>query len=835
MADRRRRRKLASNDDSEDCSEESDEEQSGLRKSLTGSDGGDSEYESADEEELGDEEEEDDDELILMPDGLGVPGEDNKPLDDDEDRKNPQYIPKKGTFYEHDDRTAEDDAEKPVPEEPVVKKETGKKKVWKEDDRWNHDKFNEFDQAPKSREELIAIYGYDIRNEEGPPRARRRRRYGRGPNKYTRNWEDLDAYAKPTRGGTVRGGIGRGGNRSWTGSRKTLENEEEFPALNSSLQNSKQLMDDPQAEQNIPNSESPRTDQQRPIHDDQILGNTDGHKQLQPHQSPQQQHHQKNSIASPQVQDVRMENPGRGRGGRGRGRGAGRGNNRHNDDRSHNYQESRPAGRGGRGGHQQRPPQQHPSHGPREMEEITVDMKNISVSAQNREEQFRGKNRGGGNSDNRRNMVPPRLQESAAAAANAQGRGNRGGNASPGGDGSASRPKRYSSQRQRSIPDQPVPPFQQQPNYIDPAMEPGYQGGVYEGGSGNPSTSHSVTSPHSQMPLGGAPPSFVPPAFTSPPTFPPEPFLGRPPAPRPFPPVTQSPHLYGPPVAPPVAGPPVGAPPPLGAPPVGAPPVPGPPVTGPPFLPPENMINYGAHPGPHPGPLPGAAPLAGPHPPQFPPFQGFTPGTVSQPGEIYSNGVTYYNTQSQQHLPRINLPLQKRPKAAIPIVPPPERESRKEGGAAQDTAAGTRQDEQGPEHSEQELNPEVSNQEGENPKERHQEPEKAQEEAASVEKMEPAVSSSEASKDQQKDTKEEKSSKTVDNHLKDSEPEVATTKQESSEAKPSVDTPETAAVPEKEVQAPVVESKPAEEKASSEELQSPPPVSETPDTAVAAS
>ncbi|XP_042880054.1 protein CASC3-like isoform X3 [Penaeus japonicus] len=787
MADRRRRRKLASNDDSEDCSEESDDEQSGLRKSLTGSDGGDSEYESADEEELGDEEEEDDDELILMPDGLGVPGEDNKPLDDDEDRKNPQYIPKKGTFYEHDDRTAEDDAEKPVPEEPVVKKETAKKKVWKEDDRWNHDKFNEFDQAPKSREELIAIYGYDIRNEEGPPRARRRRRYGRGPNKYTRNWEDLDAYAKPTRGGTVRGGIGRGGNRSWTGSRKTLENDEEFPALNSSLQNSKQLMDDPQAEQNIPNSESPRTDQQRPIHDDQILGNTDGHKQQQPHQSPQQQHHQKNSIASPQIQDVRMENPGRGRGGRGRGRGAGRGNNRHNDERSHNYQDGRPAGRGGRGGHQQRPPQQHPSHGPRDMEELAVDMKNISVSAQNREEQFRGKNRGGGNSDNRRNMVPPRLQESAAAAASAQGRGNRGGNASPGGDGSASRPKRYSSQRQRSIPDQPVPPFQQQPNYIDPAMEP-------------------------------------------------EPFLGRPPAPRPFPPVTQSPHLYGPPVAPPVAGPPVGAPPPLGAPPVGAPPVPGPPVTGPPFLPPENMINYGAHPGPHPGPLPGAAPLAGPHPPQFPPFQGFTPGTVSQPGEIYSNGVTYYNTQSQQHIPRINLPLQKRPKAAIPIVPPPERESRKEGGAAQDAAGGTRQDEQGLEQSEQELNPEVAHQEADNPKEGHQEPEKIQEEPASVEKMEATVPSPEAPQDQQEDTKEKESSKTVDNHLEDSKPE-ATSQQETSEAKPPVDTPvtETAAVPEKEVKAPVVESKPAEQNTSSEELQSPPPVSETPDTAVAAS
>lgn len=34
--------------------------------------------------------------------------ETKKKVDDDEDRSNPQYIPKKGTFYEHDDRTAED-------------------------------------------------------------------------------------------------------------------------------------------------------------------------------------------------------------------------------------------------------------------------------------------------------------------------------------------------------------------------------------------------------------------------------------------------------------------------------------------------------------------------------------------------------------------------------------------------------------------------------------------------------------------------------------------------------------------------------------------------------
>lgn len=45
-------------------------------------------------------------------------------------------------------------------------------------EKWSHDRYNDSEQAPKSRSELIAIYGYDIRNEDGPPRARRRRRYG---------------------------------------------------------------------------------------------------------------------------------------------------------------------------------------------------------------------------------------------------------------------------------------------------------------------------------------------------------------------------------------------------------------------------------------------------------------------------------------------------------------------------------------------------------------------------------------------------------------------------------------------------------------------------------
>ncbi|KAJ3648053.1 hypothetical protein Zmor_019889 [Zophobas morio] len=98
-------------------------------------------------------------------------------VDDDEDKKNPQYIPKRGTFYEHDDRTIDDEANLNTAE--LEKDKEQKKKVWQDKkERWSHDRFNDSEQAPKSRSELVAIYGYDIRNEDGPPRARRRRRYG---------------------------------------------------------------------------------------------------------------------------------------------------------------------------------------------------------------------------------------------------------------------------------------------------------------------------------------------------------------------------------------------------------------------------------------------------------------------------------------------------------------------------------------------------------------------------------------------------------------------------------------------------------------------------------
>ena len=37
-------------------------------------------------------------------------------------------------------------------------------------DRWGHDLFDQEQQGPKSKDELVGLYGYDIRQEEGAPR-----------------------------------------------------------------------------------------------------------------------------------------------------------------------------------------------------------------------------------------------------------------------------------------------------------------------------------------------------------------------------------------------------------------------------------------------------------------------------------------------------------------------------------------------------------------------------------------------------------------------------------------------------------------------------------------
>lgn len=178
----------------------------------------------------------------------------DKELDFDEDKRNPQYIPKKGAFYQHDDRMVGDEEVSEVQEE---KKEDdkgsqkNKKKLWQDDGLWAHDMFNADEQSPKTKEELVATYGYDIRSETMPPRARRRRRYGRGPNKYQRNWEDEDAYsARPGfgRGGGTRGGHrgrgGHGGNPSFR--------DEDFPDLNAKPPSSEGVANRDRTEMHVP-------------------------------------------------------------------------------------------------------------------------------------------------------------------------------------------------------------------------------------------------------------------------------------------------------------------------------------------------------------------------------------------------------------------------------------------------------------------------------------------------------------------------------------------------------------------------------------------------------
>lgn len=43
-----------------------------------------------------------------------------------------------------------------------------KRKLWSDDKKWLHDRYDECAQMPKTREELISVYGYDIRDASRP-------------------------------------------------------------------------------------------------------------------------------------------------------------------------------------------------------------------------------------------------------------------------------------------------------------------------------------------------------------------------------------------------------------------------------------------------------------------------------------------------------------------------------------------------------------------------------------------------------------------------------------------------------------------------------------------
>ncbi|XP_047001616.1 protein CASC3-like [Schistocerca americana] len=623
-----------------------------------------------------------------------------KKLDDDEDRRNPQYIPKKGTFYEHDDRTvAEDVDEEAADKESERGKEiqaTDKKKVWKENEnRWSHDRYNEDEQTPKSREELVAIYGYDIRNEEAPPRARRRRRYGRGPNKYTRTWEDEDAYTKTAaalglRGGRRGGGVvGRGGRR----------NTEEFPPLQQNQHQQQQISSQSEGEERVVDQRvkgipSPTLDKkgvQNRNEERQATSGKDGgtititncnvwkkdtnqnnvenrkDEMIQKSQPPTWKNsHQLCTTNKSQIiveDDKKEENSSKWKG-TGANRGRGRAICETNDSsvtiggesgrRSRGRGTSK-AGHGGRGA----AVHHHSNSDGRSLSETRVSSHDEGSSSESggagyqiqsqvitRSQDDASKelsqlslNEQRGTKENRRsNKNQPNFhQNTERRQAVVPPRMQQ--------ENAANRPKRYSSQRQRSLPESNGPTYAQQPHGY---YSPGYvQQPVYA----------EAPPPPPQQPPPPPPPQPAPMMpHHQPPTFPPpyaSPTAYMQPVPAPPPPrILQPPH--GPPPGPYVQPPPPTAP----------------------------IINY--------------IPAQGQFPPQgYPAFQGYAPVAPGQPPELFqAQGITYYSTE-EQVMSRPPPVAQKRQRAAIPIVPPPEGMSKGRGrlrdsdiGVAPDPGAG---------------------------------------------------------------------------------------------------------------------------------------------------
>ncbi|XP_077259839.1 CASC3 exon junction complex subunit isoform X1 [Temnothorax americanus] len=568
-----------------------------------------------------------------------------KKLDDDEDRRNPQYIPKRGTFYEHDDRTTDEVPESTTEQQTNVK-ETKEKKVWKDkEDRWDHDRYNDEEQAPKRSEELIATYGYDIRNEEGPPRARRRRRYGRGPNKYTRNWEDENAYGKTT--------PGRPSNRRFQ------KNNEDFPALGNSKDTSSKVEEPvissawyssknktPNKPQNFPPLQSQRDNvntksasasntsinENKASSDEStntswkkdgihVTQNTNGSpgsggdaEKLASTKPSLRENNKRNTQESVSLAASRT----RGRGfkpnannmvtnrivenkSKGRGPGPVTVENRRNNTAQHN-----------------------------EEHQLAHDMKqqlNINDGGQYHQPARHNKGFFTSSNQHRSNTVPPRMQQqqqqqqqqpqqshqqqthSQQQAIQQQQQQQ---------DSSGNRPKRYSSLRQRptiseTSTQQNYPSQHTQHGYFPPQAgnsravleSPGYPQGHFEQSSPvAPATAPMAGQPVISLPPGGQAASYAPPPFLVPP-----------------------PQFI-------------------------------PPQTAPP-----SIINY----------------VPGPNGPTFPPnfqgYQGYNPSVQPQgpppPQELYQpQGCTYYSPAQQQQQA---VPL-RRPKAAIPILPPPDNQ-----------------------------------------------------------------------------------------------------------------------------------------------------------------
>lgn len=579
--------------------------------------------------------ESEDDVILEREEGDGQESVPQKKVDDDEDKKNPQYIPKRGTFYEHDDRTAED-AENEEVSESVEKpdKDQGKKKVWQDKkEKWSHDRFNDTEQAPKSRAELIAIYGYDIRNEEGPPRARRRRRYGRGPNKYTRNWEDEDAYNKPAPKPRPKKQHGQQGPRKQRPS-------EDFPSLSGGGGENDGI-----SNQRHRSPESTRNrDRDRDIYNDRESNgnapvsstsrgspNDNGHNSSYPQYAqppPQNQRNSEPTVINKGNQQLQQQQ----RIGSGRVI-----KNREIKDSDY------------RGFTAKTRQVKSVRNTQQKVMSANIASTNTSRTNQKRDDFIHSQN-----FTNKSNSLQDVENDMSKLSVHDGGGGYKGGkhgNSNGGGQRQGSMPprlqseqkgsKRYSSMRQRSLPEAATPP----------SYPPSYYSNEYNQQAGAPPAAQTT-----QQSLLHQNPTQIHPNSTQ--TLP---QTGLPPLPQQVP-VTAAPLLQ-----------PQFAPTPF--PPQAPPPFLRPGVAAPPFIPSQQpqILNYVQS-----------------QPAFTPNYQGFQQqfNPVSQPTELYQpqGGITYYSTDQQ--VAQRSVP-QKRPKAAIPIVAPPDdskQKSKKDEEIVQDNA-----------------------------------------------------------------------------------------------------------------------------------------------------
>ncbi|CAB3407958.1 unnamed protein product [Caenorhabditis bovis] len=149
----------------------------------------------------------------------GEKAEETSDLDDDQQVENPAYIPKTGKFYMHDDdRRGEEDKNNTDTDEL----KEGKKKS-RADGMWKHDRFDEKNQRPKTKKQIVTKYGFDIRTDAGEDGDTSERKETAAES----NGDDSDVRreVRKTRGARGRGGR-RGGNHANRGPRRPLKQRE---------------------------------------------------------------------------------------------------------------------------------------------------------------------------------------------------------------------------------------------------------------------------------------------------------------------------------------------------------------------------------------------------------------------------------------------------------------------------------------------------------------------------------------------------------------------------------------------------------------------------------